>query len=299
MNVQTIDLNFMGVKDAIASFLIETSLGPILIECGPHSTLPALQKGIEKAGHVWTDIKHVFLTHIHFDHAGSAWAFAENGAKIYVHPRGEKHLANPERLVASAQRIYGDQMDRLWGQLKSIEPNLIQTLNHGEQINIGNTLVKGWYTPGHAVHHIAYEIKKVVFTGDVGGVKTLNGPVVPPCPPPDINIEDWMDSIDLIQSLTPEKLYLTHYGEVSNVEDHLVQLKEILRSWANWIKDAKGLYGSADEIVPVFQKYVAQFLSECGLDQSQIITYEAANPSATAVAGLLRYWDKKESGTSV
>jgi len=112
-DIEILDLHFMNESDAIASFLIESTDGLILIETGPESTFETLTKAISDAGYDWKDVKHVLLTHIHFDHAGAAWKFADNGAKIYVHPIGLPHLQNPERLWNSAKRIYEDQMEVL------------------------------------------------------------------------------------------------------------------------------------------------------------------------------------------
>ncbi len=112
MKVNIIDNNFFA-KDVIASYLIENGGEPILIETGPDTTFNNLEKGLQDHGYAVEDIKNVFVTHIHLDHSGAAWHFANAGAKIYVHPFGAKHLAEPEKLMASAKRIYADQMETL------------------------------------------------------------------------------------------------------------------------------------------------------------------------------------------
>jgi glyoxylase-like metal-dependent hydrolase (beta-lactamase superfamily II) len=291
--IHILDLDFLGIDHAIASFLVETSEGPVLIESGPHSTFENLRKQVEKAGFKIEDVKHLLLTHIHFDHAGAAWALAELGAKVYVHPFGEGHMQDPTKLYNSAKMIYGDEMERLWGQMKQIDPDKLHAVRHGEKIEIGDKVFTGWHTPGHAKHHIAWQLDDVIFTGDVAGVKIENGPVVPPCPPPDINIEDWNESIDLILGLEPNKLYLTHYDGVTEIEAHMSDLKVMLNDWAYWIKDQWEQGRSAEEITPDFSKYTTNQLKERGLDDHAVKQYEAANPSWMSVAGLIRYWKKK------
>ena len=155
MKITTIDLEFQGEKKAIAAYLVEHYGEVALIETGPHSTLSVLEKKLSKLGYALADIGHVFLTHIHLDHAGAAWVFAKNGAKIYVHPAGKRHLAEPSKLMNSAKMIYRDEMDSLWGQMEAIDEGQIFTPAHGETVEIGILKITAWHTPGHAVHHIA------------------------------------------------------------------------------------------------------------------------------------------------
>lgn len=290
--IHIIDLEFQGVKNAIAAFIVETSEGPVIVETGPHSTFPTLKKGIEKAGFTISDIKHVFLSHIHFDHAGAAWAFAELGAKIYLHPIGAPHMQDPSRLVHSAKRIYKDQMDVLWGQLRPINQNHLVVTDHGEKIKVGDTEFIGWHTPGHAVHHIAWQVGNNLFAGDVAGIKIENGLVMAPCPPPDIHIEDWMQSIELINGLNLQSLFLTHFGKVDQVNQHLNDLSTCLTNWAEWMKPYAIQNEDIQTIIPKFQAYIADQLRDFGLSESSIRQYETANPSWMSVAGLMRYWKK-------
>ncbi|MEK6476780.1 MBL fold metallo-hydrolase [Catalinimonas sp. 4WD22] len=294
--INTLDLNFLEIKRAIASFLLETSEGPVLFETGPYSTFPHLVEQIKSAGYAPTDIKHVFLTHIHFDHAGAAWAFAKQGAKVYVHPFGLKHLANPEKLWNSAKQIYKHDMERLWGDMQSIPEEQLKAVEHEETISIGDTQIKAWHTPGHAVHHIAWQVGDIVFTGDVAGVRVNpeNQVVEPPCPPPDINVEDWLDSIKTIRELKPQALYLTHFGKIEDINWHLDELEKRLIDWSNWIKTKMELGKNVEETVPQFKEFVANQLKDMGVSDNAIRQYEAANPSYMSVAGLMRYWKKKK-----
>ncbi|MEL7221257.1 MAG: MBL fold metallo-hydrolase [Bacteroidota bacterium] len=291
--IHTIDLQFRRISENIAAFLVETPIGPVLVETGPHSTLDQLVTGIEKAGFLADEIKHVFLTHIHLDHAGAAWWFAAKGAKIYVHPRGSKHLASPERLMASAKMIYQDMMDTLWGQMNNIaEANIIVAADQ-ETFELGGQHMKAWHTPGHAVHHIAWQWGEDLFTGDVAGVRIDQGLVIPPCPPPDINIADWMSSIKKIKHLQPSTLFLTHFGEVPYTEQHLDELEERLNKWANWIKPHFLAQKTIAETTPLFQQMVKEDLMQAGISSDNQAKYEAANPSWMSVAGLFRYWKKQ------
>lgn len=295
-DIDILDLNFLDESHVIANYLIASEDGLILVETGPETTFENLKNAIAKSGHSWKDVKHVLLTHIHFDHAGAAWKFADNGAKIYVHPIGLPHLNNPERLWNSAKMIYGDDMERLWGEMKPIDEKLLIGVDDGDEIEIGGIKIKVHYTPGHAIHHNAYQIDDIVFTGDVAGVKINNGPVVPPCPPPDIHIEDWNKSIEKIRSLHPKSLFLAHYGEVTQVEDHLNQLQNMINDWANWIKPHYEAGEKAEKITPDFVKYTQDQLRENGVGEQEIEKYEKGNPSFMSVTGLLRYWKLKEQG---
>ena len=294
--IHIIDLKFLEEKEAIASFLIETSIGPVLIETGPESTFENLKAGIEKTGFQVEDIKHVLLTHIHFDHAGAAWKFAELGSKIYVHPVGFPHLAAPEKLWNSALQIYGDDMERLWGKMNPIPESMLQAVDNNQILSFGNTLIQALHTPGHASHHIAWKMGDLIFTGDVAGVKIEDGPVVPPCPPPDINIDAWKSSLVTLKKANPRSLYLTHFGVINDVNLHLDSLSSILDDWANWIKPYYQTQRDQKEVIPIFMEYTQNQLTKVGCSIDLVKKYEYANPSWMSVAGLYRYWKLMEQG---
>ncbi|EOZ95761.1 metallo-beta-lactamase protein [Indibacter alkaliphilus LW1] len=295
-NLEIIDLHFLETKEAIASFMIKTSEGPILIETGPESTFKQLELGVRKSGFELKDIKHVFLTHIHFDHAGAAWKLAKMGAHIYVHPAGAKHLNQPDKLWNSAAQIYGDQMEKLWGKMEGIPSDQLREVKHKEVLTIGDTEITSLHSPGHAVHHIAWKIKNSIFAGDVAGVKIESGPVVPPCPPPDINLDHWKKSILLLQKENPKDIYLTHFGKITDIHSHLDQLKNTLESWADWIKPYFENNTDQKEVIPLFMNFVQQELKNLGCTEELIKVYEYANPSWMSVAGLYRYWKLKTTG---
>jgi glyoxylase-like metal-dependent hydrolase (beta-lactamase superfamily II) len=291
--IQVLDLHF-GTEGTIAAFLLQSREGPVLVETGPDSTYPALERALQAAGTAPSEVRHALLTHIHLDHAGAAWRLAALGATVYVHPAGAPHLADPAKLLASARRIYGDQMDTLWGRLEPIPADRLQIVEDGELLRIGELRLEALHTPGHATHHIAYRIDGTVFTGDVAGVRMAGGPVVPPCPPPDIDIEAWRASIARLQALEPETLYLTHFGPVSGAGDHLARLDRSLETFAAWVRRA--LHEGVDQatMVPLFDAYTEGFLTAHGCDERLRGRYSLANPAFMSVAGLARYWRKRE-----
>jgi len=293
--VHKIDLNFRGKPQSIASYIVTSEEGPIVVETGPHSTLPHLEKGLQELGYELSDIKHVLLTHIHLDHAGAAWCFAELGAKIYLHPFGYKHMHDPSKLLASAQRIYGDMMDTLWGTLKPISSENLVEVDDQAEIVIGNLTFKAHYTPGHAKHHHAWQLGEELFAGDVCGVRINKGPVIPPCPPPDINVEDWLASIEHIAALSDVKRYhLAHYDTVVNLEDHLISLRESITSYASWVEPWVNDNLNPKEALPLFREHVKNFMILKGLSEADADAYQAANPPDMSLAGLMRYWTKKQ-----
>ncbi len=293
--IHLIDLHFQGQLEAIAAFLIETSDGPIIVETGPHSTLPRLEQGIQEAGFQLTDVKHVFLTHIHLDHAGVAWKFAEHGATIYVHPRGYPHMHDPSKLLKSAKMIYQEQMDTLWGTLKPIPQEQLVSVDNEDSFQIGDVLLKAWHTPGHAVHHIAWQVGADLFAGDVAGVKIGTGPVVPPCPPPDINVEDWKQSLQIIRKLAPERIWLTHSQSISDVDTHINELEKRLVDWAEWLKP-KVLTEELDNgvLMKDFEAFVLKEFKSMDLEPQVLMRYAVANPAGMSALGLKRYWVKKQ-----
>ena len=164
MKIHVLDLQFQNTSQTIAAFLVESAETLTLVETGPFSVYAELKAGIEDRGFRAGDIGQVLLTHIHLDHAGAAWAFAADGADIYVHPLGAAHLEDPSRLMSSARRIYREEMDRLWGDMRAIDPARLKIVDHAAGINFGTQRWRAWHTPGHAVHHIAWQLEDVIFT---------------------------------------------------------------------------------------------------------------------------------------
>lgn len=289
--IHTIDLHDRAPR-VIASFLLETSQGPVLFETGPESRFSVLLDGLNSLGYAASDIKHVFVTHIHLDHAGAAWRFAELGSSIYVHPKGAPHLIDPSKLWASAARIYGEKMEELWGQMGYVPEGQVEILQDGDTVKVGEAVVQALETPGHANHHHAFLIGNVLIGGDVTGVKIGRGPVLPPCPPPEIHIETWLQSIARIRALKLDKIYLTHFGQTENVGPHLDALEAKLVEWANWMKSRLKAGLIREQIVLEFEAHVAASLRAAGLSEEEVQEYEFADPSWMSVDGLVRYWNK-------
>ncbi|RTI08430.1 MBL fold hydrolase, partial [Thermus scotoductus] len=263
--VKVLDLQFQGVEKVIASFLLQSREGPVLIETGPESTYARLEAALKQEGVHPKEVRHVFVTHIHLDHAGAAWRFAELGATVYVHPRGAPHLVDPSRLLASAERIYGAMLKPLWGELKGIPQERVRVLEDGEVVDLGGLRVQALETLGHASHHHAYLVDGLLFAGDIAGVRIAPGPVLPPTPPPDIHLESWYASLDRILALRPEVLYLTHFGPYRDVEAHLLALRGVLEEWAGWVlhRLKEGL--SLEEMTERFEAYWRRGLEEAGV----------------------------------
>ncbi|MFI5322508.1 MAG: MBL fold metallo-hydrolase [Thermodesulfobacteriota bacterium] len=291
MKIHTIDHNFFTQK-VIASYLIENGGEPILIETGPDTTFHKLEMSLNGHGYAIEDIRKVFVTHIHLDHSGAAWRFAKAGAKIYVHPFGAEHLADPTKLIASARRIYNDQMETLWGEIQPITRENIHVIRDGEKIKIGSNNIQAIETLGHASHHHSYLVADLLFTGDAGGVCIENGPVLPPTPPPEINVELWQESIRKMMNLNPQALYLTHYGKSGHVKDHLKELENRLLEVTEWIGERLKEGKTEDEMIRDFENIFRAVLVKDKVDNQLIEAYELADPFWMNVSGLVRYWKK-------
>lgn len=291
MIVHTIDLNFFTPK-TIASYLIETGSELALIESGPDSVYGNLIEGLKKLGAGPADIKKVFVTHVHLDHAGAAWHFAESGATVYVHSHGAKHLVDPARLLSSAGMIYKERMAELWGTMKPIPIDRLHSTTDGEEIAVGDTVVKVVDTQGHASHHNTYIVEGNAFTGDVGGVRIGAGPVLPPTPAPDINVEVWLSSIDKIRSMNPTAIYPTHFGKSTDVSSYFDELRTRLLEWTDWVGERMKEGKDESTIIAEFDSYLVSSLANSGFDRGMIEKYKNADPFWMNVPGLMRYWNK-------
>ena len=224
----TIDLGFQGFSQEIAAFAAPTGDGRfVLFESGPASSVEAVERAVADLGFEIDDLAAIFATHVHLDHSGGAGVLARRtGCTVYAHPAGVAHLIDPgAKLLPSAERLYGDRLVPLWGETKGVPSRQLKTAGHGEKIVLGDLEVVAWQTPGHAVHHIAWQVGRDVVTGDVGGIRFPGADyVAPPMPPPDIDVVLWRESLDLVRSLEPERLLLTHYGAFEDPERHLDEL---------------------------------------------------------------------------
>ncbi len=235
-----LDLQFQGEPQAIASYLLIGAEDAALIETGPASTLDSLMAGLVAANVAPERVTKLLLTHIHLDHAGAAGSLMHQlpNATVYVHAAGARHLIDPTKLVASARRIYGDHMDRLWGEVLPVPADRVVVLDDGEVVIAGGRELKALYTPGHASHHIAYwdATGRTVYTGDAAGIRLPGADaVLPPTPPPDLDLELWSGSIGKLLALDAHTLYLTHYGSAHDPRKHLEELDRRLYEWRDLV----------------------------------------------------------------
>jgi glyoxylase-like metal-dependent hydrolase (beta-lactamase superfamily II) len=291
--VHIFDTRQLGMPGIVAATAIEIEEGLALFDTGPESTFENLRAELQKAGFAAKDVQHVFLSHIHFDHAGAAWRFAELGATIYVHPRGAPHLIDPTKLIDSATRIYGDDMGRLWGRFAPIAAEKVTVVHGGDVVPVAPFEVRAIETPGHASHHHVYQWEDNLFGGDIAGVRLGGGPPVPPLVPPELHIESWHESIEKIRALNPGKLYLPHFGLVpGSISAHLDALDERISRWAIWFRDRLRAGQDEQQLTPAFAELVVEELRRQGATEIEVQAYEAADPSFMAVGAAMRYWRK-------
>ena len=291
--VHVLDTNQLGFSGIVAATAVEMVDGLVLFDTGPESTFDHIIAELSRVGFSGRDVRHVFLSHIHFDHAGAAWRFAELGAIIYVHPKGAPHLIDPTKLIASAERVFGGDMRKLWGRIAPVPAEKVRILADGDVINFRQFHVRAIETPGHASHHHVYVWEDNLFGGDIAGVRLGNGPPIPPFVPPELNIESWLESLEKIHAVDPAKLYLPHFGLVrGSVSAHLNAMEERLRRWATWFLEKIRAGIDEQQLTSAFTEYEHADLFTGGADETLIRHYEAADPSHMAVPAALRYWRK-------
>lgn len=294
--ILTIDLNFQNKTQAIASYLIRHNDGAVLIETGPGSTLSALETALSAEGLSPRHITHVLLTHIHLDHAGAAGWFAKQGAEIYVHPNGAPHLINPEKLIASAARIYGGKMDQLWGEILPVAENQLKVPNDAEEIVIGTLRFVPVNTPGHAEHHYAYLFEDVCFSGDVGGVRIPGFQYLrAPMPPPELNFERWRESLARLRSLKFSRIAPTHFGIFDDAAWQIDEMEKTLTEAEKWLAGVMAENPSIEELREEFTAWMQEQGKVKNLSDEVIRAYSLANPVAMSADGLMRYWKKFRS----
>ena len=293
--ILTLDLNFQNCKNAIASYLIQYKGGIVLIESGPGSTQVQLQTNLEELGFSLKDITHVLLTHIHLDHAGAAGWLAKHGAQIYVHERGAPHLLDPSRLLASASRIYQDQMQVLWGEFLAVQESNLTILRDNDEVQAGSYVFRAIDTPGHANHHLAYILDNICFSGDVGGVRISSfGPshLRVPMPPPEFHPPKWRDSIKRLRMENISKIAPTHFGIFDDVDWHWDTLEKELDAAEEWMLQTLPLELPISDLRKEFSDWANKRSLDHGMDQARLDAYENANPSGMSADGIKRYWDK-------
>jgi glyoxylase-like metal-dependent hydrolase (beta-lactamase superfamily II) len=277
--VRLIDLHHQGYERVIGSYLFDTADGPALQDCGPSTTIPALKAGLAAHGLELQDVRHLLLSHIHFDHAGATGPLVREhpGLQVHVSAVGAPHLIDPTRLESSARRLYGDTFDTLWGELAPVPE---------ENVHVVGDRVLGFEcfpSPGHASHHVCYldPAEGTLLAGDAVGVRIQPASfVLPPTPPPDIDLEAWERTLREIERRDPQRLALIHFGVAHDVGRHLAELRERLARWGTWVRGGM----SSEEFVAA---------AESELPHDELGLYEHAVPPWQCYLGLRRYWDKK------
>jgi glyoxylase-like metal-dependent hydrolase (beta-lactamase superfamily II) len=275
--VRLIDLQFHDRPHAIGVYVVDTDDGLALFDCGPASTLPALDEGLDEIGLALEDIRHLLLSHIHLDHAGAAGSLVRRhpGLRVWVSEIGAPHLVDPSRLERSARRLYGDLFDPLWGELAPVPEGNVR-------IASGNVL--GWEsfpTQGHASHHVSYFLNGTLLAGDAAGVRMPGASyVLPVSPPPDVDVEAWHATAAVMREHEPDRLALIHFGVHEDVAAHLDRLELELDRWAQRVRDG------IDQ-----EEFVDAARADAGADAD---LYDRVAPFWQSWAGMKRYWEKRD-----
>src|ERR687884_1198027 len=294
MKIETMDLGFMDTEEIIASFVLTGEGSAAIVETGPTTCIENLMRGLEDRGVSPEDVEKVFLTHIHLDHSGASGNLAEllPNATFYVHEVGYPHLVDPSKLVKSATRIYGESMDELWGEARPVPEDRIVILKEGDETEAAGGVLVAHDTPGHAYHHLAYlePDSGTLFTGDVAGIRLPGQSYIrPPTPPPEIDVEAWVQSINHIREISPSSLWPTHFGSYEDVERHLGELEQRLQDWLLFVEGRMDEGAEREEISEELRaKGDAEMLAE-GSDITQSEHYDLAGAYNMLTDGLMRY----------
>jgi glyoxylase-like metal-dependent hydrolase (beta-lactamase superfamily II) len=279
--MRVIDVEHLGRPHVIGCWEVDGAL----VDPGPESSLPTLLAALGEE-----QPRALLLTHIHLDHAAATGAMVRRwpDLEVYVHERGAPHLIDPSKLLASAERLYGDRLEYLWGTILPVPEDNVRVLRGGETV-LG---MRVDYTPGHASHHVCYlhEDTGTAFVGDVAACRIPPSKLVmPPTPPPDIDIELWEDSIGIVESWRPERLALTHFGPVDEPPEHLATVRERIREEAELARRMPEEEYEAD-----LRRRVTAILHGEGLDdEGTVAELLQAVPTAYQWSGLDRYWRKR------
>ncbi len=295
-----LDTFYQGEPGVIASYLLTGSAGLGLVDVGSAASVEQVLSGVRAAGFDPHDIQHLVLTHIHLDHAGAAGTLTRllPHAQVYVHRIGAPHLIDPSKLLSSAERIYGDRMQTLWGNMEPVPAERLTIVDDGDKLAVGDRTLHALYTPGHAIHHLAYHdaAHSAVFAGDVAGVRLEGmGFVRPPTPPPDLHLEDWNASLDRLAALDLRTLYLPHFGAAGDIPAHFEQLRKRLADWGQvllpGIRAGKPDEALAEELAAHTDPEIAR-LAASGATADAVHRYELATNYLMSAQGYVRYYRK-------
>ena len=291
------DLLHRGRPRVIAAAVVRSAAGVALIDPGPASCLETLRAALAGAGIAIADVRALLLTHVHLDHAGAAGSLVRENPdiRVYVHERGAPHMIDPSKLLASAARLYGDALETLWGPFLPVPEANVRALAGGERIAAADRAFEVVHTPGHASHHVSFFDRDsgVAFVGDVAGVRTGRALfVLPPTPPPDVDVEVWAESIELVRRWRASTLFVTHFGAHEDPDAHLDALRTHLPAMAGiaraCIEAGGGAADRQNRFVDELRVYMERRIpaGEAGL-------YGAAAPLDQCWLGLARYWRKR------
>ena len=293
-----VDLEFQGRPGIIATAVLQGPSGVALIDPGPSSTRATLEQALKRRGIAPRDVRQIVLTHIHLDHAGATGSLVRDnpGIEVFVHERGAPHMIDPTRLLASASRLYQGDMERLWGEFLAVPKSNVRVLSGGETISAGGRTLQVAYTPGHAIHHVSYfdPSGRIAFVGDTAGIKRIGGGfVMPPTPPPDVDLEAWRTSADTILAWDPDTLFLTHFGPTHGARPHFEELFERLAGWSRIVRKLL-----ADPSIDDAERE-RRFVDEAMLELRRVVgpaeaeLYGRAGRLDYSWQGLARYWRRK------
>jgi len=293
-----VDLDFLGIPEIIATAVLEGSAGVALIDPGPSTTLENLRAALDRKGIAVKDVRQVLITHIHLDHAGAVGTLVrENPAiEVFVHERGARHMIDPAKLLSSAERLYGPDMDRLWGEFLPVPEGRIRALQGEERVTVAGRDLEVAYTPGHASHHVSYfdPSSRVAFVGDTAGIRRgARLCVMPPTPPPDIDLEAWQISEDRILAWDPDTLFLTHFGPFQGARLHFTDLADRLALWSRVVR--RLIADTTLDDAGRGQAFVREAMLELRRNVGEVEAekYSRAGRLDYSWQGLARYWTKR------
>jgi glyoxylase-like metal-dependent hydrolase (beta-lactamase superfamily II) len=293
------DLRFIGLPGIIATGLLHGRSGVAIVDPGPTTCLPTLRSELAARGFSTADIRWILITHIHLDHAASTGSLLREcpNARVIVHERGAPHLIDPSKLLGSATRLYGADMERLWGEIIPVPAANIDLIGDNARMEIAGHDVDIAYTPGHAWHHISFFVRDagVAFVGDTAGICRPSGRIVlPPTPPPDIDLDAWRISTERILSWNPDVLFLTHFGPQSSPRVHFQDMWKRMDDWSAKVQATLAQEGTDEERAARFMATVTAEIARLS-NADQAAAYARAGRFDFSWTGLARYWRKKLS----
>ena len=292
------DLDFLHVPDAQATAIIRAPGSVALVDPGASTCLERLEAGLHRQGLALRDLTEILLTHVHLDHAGATGTILRQHPhiRVYVHERGARHLIDPAKLIDSASRFFGAaNMAAYWGEIAPVKEDRLHILHGGEQIEAGGRTFEVAYTPGHAVHHVSYfdPSSRVAFVGDSGGQRVRGGYILPPTPPPDIDLEAWTESVRRMLAWQPRSVFVAHSGPFDDVEAHMRGLLANLEWMAELVRASLSESGTDDEKSRGFGETLRSRIRSAVTHPNDVTAYEPTVPLESLWLGLARYWRKK------